>query len=152
MSETAIPLERDALGVLWRRTLSQIPSWFGRMVWLASLRNPDTAHYEHHGLAVHFGAEESNKALRQSHLACCRDWLNMSMEDQMADLRVHLDSHADAGNPVRIIGNWRELGFWRTILPASIRGAERAMYLANVEALLTLLQNEAAGGEVRRSA
>jgi hypothetical protein len=149
VSESAIPLERDATGVLWRRTLSQIPSSFGRMAWLASLRNPHSGVYEHHGLAVLFGPEGSNKALRLSHLACCREWLNTSIEEQMADLRLYIDSQS--GSPGEIIGNWRELGFWRTILPASIRGAERAMYLANVEALLTLLQNEAAGG-VRRSA
>jgi hypothetical protein len=41
-------LERDAGGVLWRRTLSQIPSQFGRIAWLASLRNPNTGVYEHH--------------------------------------------------------------------------------------------------------
>ncbi len=152
MSESTIPLERDATGVLWRRTLSQIPSLFGRLAWLASLRNPDTAQYEHHGLAVLFGSDASNKALRLSHLACCREWLNMRLQDQMADLRLYLESHADAGNPGQIVGNWQEIGFWRTILPGSIRGAERALYLANVEALLTLLQNEAGGGGVRRSA
>ena len=150
MSEPAIPLECDASGVLWRRTLSQIPSLFGRLVWLASLRNPHSGVYEHHGLAVVFGPEESNKALRLSHLACCREWLNTSLREQMADLRLYLGSQSE--NPGEVIGNWQELGFWRTILPGSIRGAERATYLANVEALLTLLQSEAAGGGARRSA
>jgi len=149
VSEPAIPLERDASGVLWRRTLSQIPSLFGRLVWLASLRNPHSGVYEHHGLAVVFGPEESNKALRLSHLACCREWLNMSLQDQMADLRLYLDSQSE--NPGEIIGNWQELGYWRTILPGSIRGAERATYLANVEALLKLLLSETVGG-ARRSA
>jgi hypothetical protein len=150
VSEPAIPLERDASGVLWRRTLSQIASVFGRLAWLASLRNPHSGVYEHHGLAVVFSPEESNKALRLTHLVCCREWLNMRLQDQMADLRLYLDSQS--GSPGETICNWQEIGYWRTILPGSIRGAERAMYLANVEALLTLLLSEAAGGGVRRSA
>ncbi len=140
LSESSVPLERDASGVLWRRTLSQIPSLFGRIAWLASLRNPNTGIYEHHGLAVVFGAEGSNKALRISHLACCREWLNSGLEEQMTDLRRYLSEQAD--QPRKVIGNWRELGYWRSILPASMRGAERALYLAEVEVLLTLLQSE----------
>ncbi|MGA2184026.1 MAG: hypothetical protein ABSH47_13435 [Bryobacteraceae bacterium] len=150
MSDTTIPLDRDASGVLWRRTLSQIPSLFGRLAWLSSLRNPNTGLYEHHGLAVLFGPEGSSRALRLSHLACCREWLNCSLEERMADLRLYLASQSSS--PVEIIGNWQELGFWRTILPASIRGAERALYLADVEALLTLLQNEASAAVPRRGA
>jgi hypothetical protein len=150
MSDSTAPLERDAGGVLWRRTLSQIPSLFGRLVWLASLRNPNTGFYEHHGLAVLFGKEGSNKALRLSHLACCRDWLNSGLEEQMADLRLYLQSQSS--HPSEIIGNWQELGFWRTILPASLRGAERALYLAEVGTLLSLLRSEAGAGVSRRNA
>ena len=150
MSDTTIPLERDANGVLRRRTLSQIPSLFGRLAWLSSLRNPNTGLYEHHGLAVLFGPEGSGRALRLSHLACCREWLNCSLEEQTADLRLYLSSQSSG--PGEIIGNWQELGFWRTILPASIRGAERTLYLAEVEILLTLLQSEAGAGVSRRGA
>src|SRR5216683_4844157 len=42
-------LERGAANDLWRHTLSQIPAVFGRMVYLAGLRN-GRGRYEHHGL------------------------------------------------------------------------------------------------------
>lgn len=42
---------------LWRRTLSGIPSIYGRLAFLASLRDVNTGRYEHHGLAMIFGAE-----------------------------------------------------------------------------------------------
>jgi hypothetical protein len=150
LSDTTAPLDRDAGGVLWRRTLSQIPSLFGRFVWVASLRNPNTGTYEHHGLAVLFGKEGANRALRLSHLACCREWLNSSLEEQMNDMRLHLSTQPEGS--FEIIGNWQELGFWRTILPASIRGAERAHYLQYMETLLTLLRTETNGGASRRNA
>ena len=140
MSDSMAPFERDVEGVLWRRTLSQIPSMFGRIVWLASLRDPNTGVYEHHGLAVIFGREAASKALRLSHLACCRDWLRTGLEQRMEDLRLHLESQP--GTPAEVIGNWQELAFWRSILPTSFRGAERALYLSDVEILLSLLQNE----------
>jgi len=144
LSTNGAPLDADAGSVLWRRTLSQIPSLFGRLTWVASLRNPNTGVYEHHGLAVLFGKDGANKALRLSHLICCRDWLRRSLEDQMADLRLYLSTQPEM--PAEVVGNWQDLGFWRTILPASIRGAERAQYLAEVGILLTLLQSEANGG------
>jgi hypothetical protein len=150
VSDSAGPLERDAGGVLWRRTLSQIPSQFGRIAWLASLRNPNTGVYEHHGMAVIFGKELSNKALRLSHLACCRDWVKTSLEEQMADLRLYLASQP--GQASEVIGNWRELGFWRNILPTSFRGAERVLYLAEVGILLTLLQHENGASDLHRDA
>ena len=140
MREPGYVTERDPEGDLWRRTLSQISSRFGRIVYLASLRNPNTGIYEHHGLAVLFSPERSNKALRSSHLTCCRDWLKLPLAEQLADLRQYL-----ASQPTRatsIIENWREYSWWTTILPASIRGAERELYRAEVDVLLTLLRSE----------
>ena len=140
MEEVAYRAERDAESDLWRRTLSQIHSRFGRIVYLASLRNAHTGVYEHHGLASLFSPEKSNKALRLSHLTCCRDWLKLPLAEQLADLRQYLESQpSQAGE---IIENWREYAYWRSILPASIRGAERELYLAEVEVLLTLLRSE----------
>ena len=48
-------LDRNAASDLWRNTLSQIPSVFGRLVYLASLRNANNGRYEHHGLALVLG-------------------------------------------------------------------------------------------------
>ena len=149
MSDNGTPLEGDAGSVLWRRTLSQIPSLFGRLAWLASLRNPHTGVYEHHGLGVLFGPERASKALRLSHLACCRDWLKSSLEEQMADLRLYLSEQQQGAGEV--VENWQDVDFWRTILPASIRGAERAQYMAEVGMLLSLLRNEASGGGDRQT-
>ena len=60
---------------LWRRTISQIPSIYGRLVYLGRLRNSDTGRYEHHGLAAMFDANLADSALRESHLGAFREWL-----------------------------------------------------------------------------
>ena len=62
-----VAFDRSASADLWRNTISQIPSVFGRLVYLASLRNPNNGSYEHHGLALVFGEDEANKALKNSH-------------------------------------------------------------------------------------
>ncbi len=47
-------LERGAAADLWQRTLAQIPTLFGRLVYLCSLREQNTGRYEHFGLAQMF--------------------------------------------------------------------------------------------------
>ncbi len=60
----AVVFDRSAASDLWRNTLSQIPTVYGRLVYLASLRNPNTGHYGHHGLSLVFGEDEANRALK----------------------------------------------------------------------------------------
>jgi len=82
-------LERGAANDLWRHTLSQIPAVFGRMVYLAGLRN-GRGRYEHHGLALIFDENEADKAMRKTHIDAFNAWLNFSLEQQKADLDLYL--------------------------------------------------------------
>jgi len=144
MPPNRIPAEgRSASTDLWRRTLSQIPSGFGRLVYLASLRDPNTGRYQHHGLAALFGPDEAHRALRLSHNASCREWLRRSLEEQKTDLDCWLATQK--AQPGEIVKNWLEIEYWRTLLPESIRGAERALFIADLDALLSLLPREDGG-------
>src|SRR5579864_502607 len=83
-------LDRRPVADVWRHTLSQIPTMFGRLVYLASLRNPNSGRYEHHGLALVFGKDDSSRALKKSHARVFSEWLAFSLEQQMADLELYL--------------------------------------------------------------
>ena len=72
-------LERDAVADLWKHTLSQIPTTYGRLVYLASLRDPNSGSYRHHGLSAAFGREQSTYALRTSHEQTFLQWLNLPL-------------------------------------------------------------------------
>src|ERR1700719_3023497 len=85
-------LDRSAASDLWRNTLSQIPSVFGRLVYLSGLRNMNSGRYEHHGLALVFGEDEANRALKKSHLQAFQEWLGFNLEQQKADLDLYLSS------------------------------------------------------------
>jgi hypothetical protein len=133
-------LERGAPADLWRNTLSQIPTVFGRLVYLSSLRSQNTGLYEHHGLWLLFGEEEADKALRKSHEDCFSDWLNFSLEQQRADLDLYLS--ALTGTKRSIIETWIKLMPYRNLVPAAARRPEKKLFLSDFDALLHGLKVE----------
>jgi hypothetical protein len=135
---TSVAFDRSAAADLWRNTVSQIPSVFGRLVYLASLRNPNNGSYEHHGLALVFGEDEANKALKNSHTAVFAEWLSFDLEQQKADLDLYI---ADLFEDKRVVvETWLRLAPYRNLLPTSVRGVERRLYIADFTALLQLFQ------------
>ncbi len=137
--QNAPEFQRSATADLWRHTLNQIPTVFGRLVYLASLRNPNTGRYEHFGLAQAFGEDESQRVLNQSHIQVFNDWLGFSLEQQMADLNEYLLSEGDR---VQVLSTWTRLSPYRTLPPGDVREVERRLYLADLETLLELLKHE----------
>jgi hypothetical protein len=133
-------LERGAASDLWRNTLSQIPAVFGRLVYLASLRDPNTGRFEHAGLALVFGEAEADRALRSSHSQTFSEWLCFNLEQQKADLDLYLSALLD--NKRMIVETWSRLMPYRNLIPSSATKAEVDLYLADFEALLALLRNE----------
>jgi len=132
-------IERSAPADLWRNTLSQIPSVFGKLVYLSSLRNPVTGKYEHHGLSLVFGADEASRALRKSHVQAFSEWLAFDLEGQKADLDLYLSAMLE--DQPAIVETWLSLRTYRTFIPASAKTFERRLYTADIEALIALLKN-----------
>jgi len=125
---------------LWRRTLSQIPTVYGRLAYLSSLRNSDTGRYQHHGLAMLFGDDEADAAMRAGHAQCFLEWLRMDLAQQKADLDLHLISLPSGKRTT--VENWIRLAPYRGVLPANHSDAERALFFADLEAILELLRRE----------
>jgi hypothetical protein len=137
-SKPELKLERGAAADLWRNTLSQIPTLFGRLVYLSSLRDSNSGVYEHYGLAQVFGAKDADKTLRQSHTQVFASWLNLNLEQQKADLEDYLaglEEDVDA-----ILATWIRLAPYRNLIPARAREVERQLYLTDLEVVLELLK------------
>src|ERR1700730_4263002 len=130
--------ERSAASDLWRNTVSQIPSVFGRLVYLVSLRNPNNGGYEHHGLALVFGEDEANKALKNSHTAVFAEWLSFNIEQQKADLDLYISSLFEDKRIV--LDTWLRLAPYKNLVPVSVRGVERRLYLTDFTALMELFR------------
>lgn len=133
-------LNRSAIADLWRTTLAQIPSVFGRLVYLSSLRDPNSGRYQHHGLALVFGEDEARKALRKSHEQVFNEWLRFNLEQQQADLRLYLFDLSEDKRTV--LEAWQSLEPYKNLLPKSAKAVERQLYLADLTVLLALFKNE----------
>jgi len=143
-------LSRGAASDLWRNTLSQIPSLFGKLVYLSSLRNANNGRYEHHGLALLFGEDEANKALKKSHAQAFGEWLTFNLEQQKADLEVYFRDITDDRHTV--LKTWVKLAPYRNLVPASAKKEDRQLYVADLTAILTVLKYASAAAGPGRDA
>jgi hypothetical protein len=141
-------LERDALADLWKHTLSQIPSVYGRLAYLASLRDPNSGAYRHHGLSAAFGREQSTYALRTSHEQTFLDWLNLSLPAKNADFRAYFQRVSLDESPQAVIRYLARCARYITQAPDSASPAQRRQFHMEMEILLELLKNDS--GDVRR--
>jgi hypothetical protein len=143
-------LGRDAASNLWLRTISQIPSVFGRLVYLSSLRNANNGRYEHHGLALVFGEDEANKALKKSHTHVFAEWLTFNLEQQNVDLGLYISGLPDDRKTV--LDTWAKLAPFRNLIPASVRGVHRRLFISDLTALLEVLKSACGDGGPDRAA
>ena len=129
--------DRSPASDLWRHTLSQISTTFGRLVFLSTLRDQNTGEYTHYGFAQRVGEEAAHETLKQSHLQCFGEWLNFSLEEQKADLDLYLSGiNTDRKT---ILETWTRTTPYRNLIPASAPDFERSLYSSDLEALLELL-------------
>lgn len=119
--------------------LSLIPSTYGRLVYLAGLRNPDTGRYEHYG-AVDSGAGDANKILKRTHEVIFREWVSYPLEQKKADIELYI-SGIDQVDKTELIDAWLRLTPYKNLVPASIQGPERQKHMSDFEAILGLLKN-----------
>jgi hypothetical protein len=127
-------LERSATADLLKNTLSRIPALFGRLEYLASLRDPNSGAYRHDGLAAMFGREESRSALSQTHRAVFREWLKLPLSEKKEDLAVYFEGLEIPLSTILVY--WTTVPAYRGSMPASARESERELFCAELDVLL----------------
>jgi hypothetical protein len=136
-------LERSAVGDLWKHTLSRITTIYGRLTYLAGLRDPNSGAYRHHGLSTVFGRDESGKALRESHEQAFVEWIKLSLAEKHDDLVRHF---ASLEEPRRVVvDHWLRSRIYRTIMPSSVRPVESELFCNDLEALLETFRQSPSG-------
>jgi len=137
--------EQSAAADLWKHTLARIPTAYGRLVYLASLRDANSGIYRHHGLSVTFGREESTKALRESHEQVFAEWLSLPLEEKGQDLRSYLNSMDEPG--LMVVSHWLNSRSYRFQAPSSALPMERELFSQDLDALLQVFRNGFAGAQ-----
>jgi hypothetical protein len=137
-------LAKSASEDLFRHTLSRVPTLYGKLAYLASLRDSSTGSYRHHGLSAAFGREDAGNALRESHLTVFSEWLNTTLSDKYDDLTQFVASlDAPSSETVR---QWLQNKVYRNCVPPSASAAEKEYFVTDLEALLIALSYEGAAG------
>ena len=140
-------LDRSAAADLFRNTLAHIETTYGRLVYLAALRDTNTGVYRHHGLSILFGRDASVQAIRTSHEDAFEEWNRLPLETKYQDLKDYLTSLEDSRTA---FAHWRQSKVYLAYIPASATEAERGLFSSDLEALLeAMIPLEAGvGGEL----
>ncbi len=138
-SENSARAEQD----LWQRTLQQIPTILGRLVYLARLRDAESDRYVHHGLEAVFGAEAAEGALRKSHQEVLETLLSLPLGELRADVERYVDDLPQARR--RTVNTWLKTKPHLLFLPPLCSDAQRELYEANLLLLLQRMKEEARG-------
>ena len=123
----------------WVRELAEIETAYGRLVYLASLRNSDSGRYEHYATEPR-SRKNAHQQILRLHEAIFREWVNFPLERKKADLDLYIHG-LDSIDPAELVDAWLRLTPYKNLVPGAILGPEREQHISDFEALLGLLKN-----------
>lgn len=121
------------------RDLSHITTSYGRLVYLAGLRNSDTGKYEHYG-AIGSSRVDANRTLKRIHEAMFKEWVSYPLERKKNDIEIYIGGIHQV-DKAELVDAWLRLTPYKNLVPAAIQGPERQKHISDFEAILGLLKN-----------
>ena len=113
----------------WNRRLLEIPTLFGRLVFVSSLRD-SAGLYQEIALSTMLGPNEAQRVLSQAHREIFSEWLALGLAAKKSDLETYLAAAAqDLRAPLS--AQW-----FQQLIPLSAQVPEQQLYLADLETLL----------------
>ena len=112
--------------------VGQVPTIFGRLVYLASLRDKRNGAYCHPAFCPIFGCDIADRALRRTHQQAFSSWLDLSLECQYSELQEFLRAvAADDGskNP------WLAPEAAANLVPPDTSGHESLLFHSDLDVL-----------------
>jgi hypothetical protein len=126
-------------------TLAVIPSAFGRLVHISTLRDLISGQYKHEGLEALYGAPAVHEALFYCHEEIFRKILETPLERQERFLREWFESLE--GESSEIAARWLQLDVYRMLIPLDTPEYLRDLFCSNFRLLLELVSEEATAAQ-----
>ena len=124
------------------RTLAAIPSDFGRLYYVSSLRDSATGRYEHEGLTSLYSEGSVQAALTHCHEELFSRILETPLREQEGDLRQCLDTISDKGGDPA--SRWPEGRRFRSLCPEGLPDYLHDLFCSNLAALLAVISSKPA--------
>ena len=122
------------------RTLAAIPTEFGKLLYLTSLRDLASGVYFHEGLSALYPEPAVQQGLQFCHEELFFRILELPLEQQEGDLRLCI-SHLE-GEFWGKVSRWKQTELHRLLVPGNVPAYLRELFHANVGALLQVLLEE----------
>ena len=122
------------------RTLSVIPTVFGRLYYVSSLKDSSTGRYRHDGLADMYSENSVQQALEDCHEELFARVLETPLEEQARDLRKCLDAAGD--RYWTVLEAWQREKSFEGMCPDGLPSYLSELFCSNLSALLAMFSEE----------
>jgi hypothetical protein len=121
------------------QTLAAIPSDFGRLYYVSSLKDSETGRYEHDGLKSLYSENAVQAALSHCHEELFSRILETPLTEQESDLRACLRSAGDQFWDV--VESWQKDRCFQEMCPDGVPSYLHELFCSNMGALLAVFSS-----------
>lgn len=120
------------------RTLDEMPGYFRRLIYLASLRDYNTGRYHHEGLEARYSSAAVDEGLRLCHIKIFEELEALPLKEQTKDILTFFESlREDRGS---LVEAWQRLRSYQILPPGDCHPLARTLFDENTKIILRVLR------------